>query len=61
MSIRTVDTNIQQAVCALINEMCGVNVSDVGSVDGQCECLVGAIVVCSSSDSISYLNCLEWR
>ena len=36
----------KQAICAFINEMCGVNVDDVSYDDDQCECIIGAITVC---------------
>ena len=45
ISMRTVDRKGKQAVCDFINLMCGVNGSDVSTADGQCECLLEAIIV----------------
>ena len=46
----------QEAICELLNEMCGVNVRSVSRADDQCECLLGAITVCIISDYICFLS-----
>ena len=45
ISMRTVNRKGKQIACDFVNLICGVDVGDVSSVDGQCECLVGAITV----------------
>ena len=45
ISRRTVDSKGQEVVSDFINMVCGVNGRDVSSADGQCECLLEAIMV----------------
>ena len=35
----------KRVVCNFINAMCGVDSGDINSADGQCECLLSAIIV----------------
>ena len=46
MSKRTVDKKGKRAISAFVNQVCGTSVGDVSKVDGECECLLGAIIVC---------------
>ena len=46
ISMRTVDEQGKQVVCEFINEICGVNRDDVSGAEDQCECLIGAAIVC---------------
>ena len=48
------------AISDFLNQICGVEVEDVSSADGQCECLIGAIVVCFYW-IIYVCGSLEWR
>ena len=45
LSMQTVDSKGKQIACDFVNLICGVNTDDLSSVDGQCECIVGAITV----------------
>ena len=53
ISLSTVDRKGKRAISRFVNEICGVDVGDVSSAEGQCECLIGAITVCLSFDYIS--------
>ena len=44
--MNTVDSNGKQLACEFVNRMCGVDEGDVSAPEGQCECLIGAIIVC---------------
>ena len=44
--MRTVDERGKQAICELVNQMCGVEVGEINGAEDQCECLIGAITVC---------------
>ena len=46
MSMRAVDRKGKRAISEFINQICSVGVGDVSSVKAQCECLIGAIIVC---------------
>ena len=41
----TVDKRGKRAISRFVNQICSVDV-DVSSAEGQCECLIGAIIVC---------------
>ena len=43
--MRTADRNVKRITCEFVNRICGVNGSDVSTADGQCECLLEAIIV----------------
>ena len=43
--MRTVDRKGKRVVCDFINQICGVEVGDASTIKGQCECLIGAIIV----------------
>ena len=64
--------NGKRALSGFVNHICGVYVRDVGCAKGQCECLLGAIIVSVFFilqtlciyfllNCICCLNCLEWR
>ena len=55
VSMRTVDARGKQAVSALVNQICGVDVGDVSRIANQCECLLGAILVCPFFLYVYYL------
>ena len=44
--LKTVDKKVRRTISLFVNQMCSVNVGDVSSAEGQCECLVGAVTVC---------------
>lgn len=39
------EVRMKEQICELVNQICGVDGTDVSSVKGECECLVGAVVV----------------
>ena len=43
--MQTVDTNVKRVTTEFVNRICGVNGNDVSSADGQCDCLLEAIIV----------------
>ena len=46
ISMRTTSSKGKRAICNFVNEVCGTDVGDVSVADDQCECLIGAILVC---------------
>ena len=46
MSMRTAERRGKQTACTLINQMCEVHVRGLSNAEDQCECLIGAIIVC---------------
>ena len=44
--MRTIDSKGKRVVSDFVNNMCGVDSGDVSYAEGQCECLVAAILVC---------------
>lgn len=44
--MRTTDIRVKEVTSKFVNRMCGVqNGGDVSSAEGQCECLLAAIMV----------------
>ena len=54
--MRTVNKKLKQAACTLVNQMCGVDVAGVSGAEDQCECLIGAIIVCISIHYICFFS-----
>ena len=54
------DSKGKRATCDFVNLICGVDVGDVSMPEAQCECLIGAIIVCLYFDYNSkfYAICL---
>ena len=44
--MRTVDSKGKRALSKFLTQLCGVDVGDASCSEGQCEFLVGAIIVC---------------
>ena len=44
--MRQVTSTEKHVVCNFVNELCGSDVKDVSVAADQCECLVGAVIVC---------------
>ena len=45
-SMNTTDITVKRSISQLMNTLCATAVTDVSSIDSQCECLLNAIVVC---------------
>ena len=46
ISKRMADKKGKRIICEFVNQLCGTEVGDVARADSECECIVGAILVC---------------